>query len=261
VRTWKRCRSHRQRFLSALLAIAWLAACTNIRPPLSHLLPNAHGPVVYVIDRGWHTDIGLAKDDIRGPLASIERAFPGVRYLVFGFGERAFLLSRRTDLLTMIRALFPSPAAMLVTALRVSPVAAFEPTHVIAVPLSPASFDRLNSFIWSYLARDSNGPPRPIAEGPYPGSLFYAAAGTYDATFTCNTWTAAALREAGLPVSPEGVMFAGQVMDRVGRAASLAGAAITASGRTLRDDNSIGGRGRGIAAAKADTGAQHQWRQ
>ena len=34
-------------------------------------------------------------------------------------------------------------------------------------------------------------------------------------TYTCNTWTAAALRVAGLPVSEAGVIFAGQVLDQV----------------------------------------------
>jgi hypothetical protein len=60
-----------------------------------------------------------------------------------------------------------------------------------------------------------------IADGPYPGSLFYASSGTYSGFYTCNTWTADALRVGGLPVSSDGVLFAGQVMDRARRAASL----------------------------------------
>ncbi|HEX5325924.1 MAG TPA: DUF2459 domain-containing protein, partial [Acetobacteraceae bacterium] len=73
---------------------------------------------VYVIDRGWHTDIGLGADDVRGPLATLEADFPGVRYLVFGFGDRAYLLSPYRSFIDMIAALVPGRGAMLVTALR-----------------------------------------------------------------------------------------------------------------------------------------------
>ncbi|MHB0887352.1 DUF2459 domain-containing protein [Acidithiobacillus sp.] len=41
--------------------------------------------------------------------------------------------------------------------------------------------------------------------------------GTYDAFYTCNTWTATALHIAGLPVDPQGVLFARQVMSAIQR--------------------------------------------
>jgi hypothetical protein len=47
--------------------------------------------------------------------------------------------------------------------------------------------------------------------------VFYAATGTYDLSHTCNTWTAEALRAAGAPVSAAGVVFAGQLLDQLGR--------------------------------------------
>ena len=61
------------------------------------------------------------------------------------------------------------------------------------------------------LAKNPDGRPRRIAAGPYSQSTFYAASGRYDITHTCNTWTAEALRVAGLPVSAAGVIFADQV--------------------------------------------------
>lgn len=170
---------------------------------------------VYVVDRGWHTEIGLAADDVRGPLAWVKQPFPGVRYLTFGFGERAFFTSRHTDPFTMLRALFPSRAAILVTGLRATPADAFGREHVVALPLTAVGLARLDAFLWSYLREASDGEPQLLAPGPYPGSVFYVAAGTYDATFTCNTWTAEGLHVAGLPISADGVLFAGQVMSRV----------------------------------------------
>ncbi len=51
-----------------------------------------------------------------------------------------------------------------------------------------------------------------MGDGPYPGSVFYAARGTYDAFDTCNTWTAEMLHAGGLPMPTAGVLFAGQAM-------------------------------------------------
>jgi hypothetical protein len=51
-----------------------------------------------------------------------------------------------------------------------------------------------------------------LAEGPYPGSEFYASPATYDAFYTCNTFAAEALGAAGLPIASGGVIFAEQVM-------------------------------------------------
>lgn len=210
-----------QRLICLLVSLAVLAACST-----TQTVPSvAEGPaiaVVYAVDRGWHTDIGLAADDIHGPLAAVKQPFPGVRYLTFGFGERAFYASRHTDLFTMLSAMFPSRAAILVTGLRATPADAFGPEHVVALPLTAAGLARLDAFLWSYLRKDPSGQPQLLAPGPYPGSLFYAAAGTYDATFTCNTWTAEGLHVAGLPISASDVVFSGQVMGQA-RALALTG--------------------------------------
>jgi len=56
-----------------------------------------------------------------------------------------------------------------------------------------------------------------IGTGPYPQSVFYTSTGTYNLGHTCNTWTAEALRVAGLPVNAAGVVFAGQVLDQLPR--------------------------------------------
>jgi uncharacterized protein (TIGR02117 family) len=199
--------------LGSLIAGA-LAGCaaTSARPEIGTGAPEA---TLYVIGRGWHTDVGLPVPDIAGPLAILAQSFPGVRVLVFGFGERAYLLSRDKGLAEMLRALFPGPGAMLVTALSTAPAAAFGPSHVIAFRLSRARFNRVAAFLWSYLKHDRQGTPEPIAPGPYPGSMFYASNGTYSLGYTCNTWTAEALRSGGLPIAVSGVLFAGQVWRQV----------------------------------------------
>lgn len=213
------------RCFPAGLAALMLAGCSGVSPAT---LPET-GPTVataYVIDRGWHTDVGLAARDVGEAFPTIEQAFPGARYFVFGFGERTFLLSHHRSILTMIGALLPSAGAILVTALRAPPSDAFGGAHVVALPLTGAETDRLVAFLSRSLERAGDGQPVRIAAGPYPGSVFYAATGTYDAAHTCNSWTVEALAYAGLPLDASGVVFAGQAMSRVmALSASLNGAA------------------------------------
>ena len=175
-------------------------------------VPAAEPPndaFVYVIERGWHTDIGLPVEEIAGPLAMLENAFPGVRVLTFGFGERQFLANRENNFGGMLKALLPSRSLLLVTALRTTPEVAFGPFNVVVLPVSRAGLERLEASIWEELENPGVGG---LAEGPYPGSVFYAARDTYDAFYTCNTWTAETLRAGGLPMPATGMVFAGQVM-------------------------------------------------
>ena len=99
--------------------------------------------------------------------------------------------------------------------LQISPEAAFGTSNGFSIRASQEGIQRLSQYLWDYLAADEQGAPRPIETGPVPQSVFYAPAGTYGLGHTCNTWTAEALRVAGLPVSTAGVVFAGQVLDQL----------------------------------------------
>jgi uncharacterized protein (TIGR02117 family) len=188
-----------------------LGACTPTVPPFAAPAPE-DAATVYVIGRGWHSDIGLPVAQMTGPLAGLAQPFPGVRFLTFGFGERQFLLARRTTLGGMVSALFPSRSALLMTALDAAPATAFGTQHVVEISVSRDGFARIEAAIWQELEKSPGGEPVMLADGPYPGSVFFAASGTYDAFDTCNTWTAAMLHDGGLPVPSDGVLFVGQVM-------------------------------------------------
>jgi len=185
-----------------------MAACTTIGPPPR---PPADA-VVYVVGRGWHTDIGLPINEISGPLEALERPFPGVRVLTVGFGDRRFLLTRDRSPLSMLAALLPGRAALLTTALRTEPEAAFGAAHVVRLHVTEAELTRLRVRLWQAFEHGADNQPVLLADGPYPGSLFYAASATYSGLYTCNTWTADVARAGGLPMPATGVLFAGQVM-------------------------------------------------
>lgn len=196
------------------LQAAALALAVGAAAPAAHAARRV--PEVYVVSNGWHTEIGLSARWLNGPLAKFRHIFPGASYFVFGWGERAFYMSPSPSWAEALRALLPARAVLLVLALQAAPSHAFvHGIRVAAVPIEPAGARRLVAFLWRSFARTEAGGPERLGPGPYPVSAFYAAAGTYDGGHTCNTWTAEALGQAGLPVRAVGVVFAGQVMRQV----------------------------------------------
>jgi len=203
-----------------LVCVGLLGGCTSVTLPQGAAVPTGNASII-VVASGWHTDIGLPTDELGAPLADLERDFPGARFLVFGFGERAYLMARDGGSGEMLGAVFPSDSAIRMTALRAPPADAFGADHVVTLHLSPQGVDRIAALIWQGMEKQADGTARRLAGGPYDGSALYAATETYDALHTCNSWTALLLHEAGLPVDPIGVLFTGQVMDQVRRIAAL----------------------------------------
>ena len=204
------------RLAAALLGGCLLVGCAGSLPP-NALVPSGDASI-YVVERGWHTDIGLPVDEIAGPLATLQRWFPGMRFMVFGFGERAYYMARRTGSAELLTAMFPSESAILMTALSASPIEAFADQHVVELHLPQDAVDRIANRIWQVLEKGPDGSAVRLADGPYPGSVFLASTETYDLFNTCNTWTAALLHDAGLPIDPQ-VLLADQVMQQVNRIA------------------------------------------
>ena len=191
---------------NAALCLLWL-----LTAPAAVARPAS----IYVIAGGWHTELAAPTAAISGPLASLTRGFAGAPYVIFGWGARGYYMARNPGLGDLLRAATPGPAVMLVFPLWVSPAQYVGAANAFALGVSSAGLEGLLRFLWSSLAKDHSGQPYQIGPGPYPHSVFYAAAGNYDLSHTCNTWTAAALHAAGLPVTAAGVVFAGQVLDQL----------------------------------------------
>lgn len=165
-----------------------------------------------VVDRGWHTEIGLPADKLDGRFDALRARFPGAVAFTFGFGERAYLQKRDSTPLDALAALLPSEGMVLVTALNTTPDVAFGRDDAIPLAVSQAGFDGAVDYVRHSMG---DGALVFVGDGPYPGSAFYASPLTYFGLFTCNTWTAEALRAGGVPVTAEAVLFADQVTGQV----------------------------------------------
>jgi hypothetical protein len=203
-------------WLVLLTGPALLCACAVSRPaPCS--APGRGDPVAWVVDQGWHTEIGLPAQEIAGPLSVFRTIFPGAHVLMFGFGKRTWITAKVESWSELLMGPVPGPGAIQVIGLRVDPADAYAGDQVIRLPLRPDQAVSLDRFIWDAIGKTRTGQPRLISSGLFPGSLFYAASHGYAPTYTCNTWSAQAMHSAGLPVNPDGVILAGGILGQVAR--------------------------------------------
>jgi hypothetical protein len=209
-----------------VVLLVLLAACSVAPPrPGQRLGAQAadNSTVIYVIRRQWHVDIGFAAADLQPPLASLRTDFPATRYLLFGFGDRHYLMDKDRGLGGMLAALWPGPGLMLVTGIATTLPEAFGDGNVIEIPVTAAQAADAQAFVWNSLV-PNDGANVPLLAGPYDGSLYYASSKSYSAVHTCNTWAAQTLHAAHLPVHSEGVEFAGQLWKQLRRLADAPGA-------------------------------------
>lgn len=160
---------------------------------------------ILVLSGPIHTDIAIRLDDeTRAKFAFLESAgvpllHPGAQWLIFGWGGRSFYLETPTwselKPLPVLRALSLDRSVMHVD------VAG----HIVEPQDAVSGFDidaedrqRLLDFIDASFRRDA-GMVMPVAGFSYGANdRFFEAYGYFNALFGCNTWTADALRNAGL---------------------------------------------------------------
>jgi uncharacterized protein (TIGR02117 family) len=189
-----------------LLAMAAVALGTLVPRPLfgsgrsettpRHILVFTnpiHTDIAVPIDAGVLAKFGFLLD------AGIEADLPGARYLVFGWGSKAFYIGTPTW-----SELKPGPVFAALTldnsVMHVDlagEVALPSPT-ISRFELSETGFAALLEFVERSFQQGPGGVLRiaNVAYGDFDG--FFEAHGKFNALAGCNTWTAAALREAGL---------------------------------------------------------------
>lgn len=157
---------------------------------------------ILVLDNPIHTDIALPVDKaVLGRFAVLADSglplnHPGAKYLVFGWGSRAFYIETPTW-----SDLKPGPLLAALTldssVMHVSVAGALDGADQPwrGFDLTESEFERLMDFIESSFG----DVPIPIVGAGYgDNDRFFEAKGRFNALVGCNTWAAAALRSAGL---------------------------------------------------------------
>lgn len=152
-----------------------------------------------------HTDIAIPLDDETRTAFAFLAAHglpvndPAARWLIFGWGGRAFYIETPTwaDLkpVPVFRALTLDRSVMHVDI--VAGIDEGEPS-VTGYELDAAQFRGLSDFIDASFVRTS-GDVAVVPDAGYGNyDQFFEANGSFNALLGCNTWTARALRAAGL---------------------------------------------------------------
>ena len=134
-----------------LLVVPLLAGCGTAPPKRAAdvgPIVAADPPVtIYVIKRSWHTDIGFEAADLHPPLATLRPALPEAQYLLFGFGDKHYLMMRANSFQGMVGAVWPGDGLVLVTGLERTPEQAFGVNGVARLRVSAAEARRLEEFV------------------------------------------------------------------------------------------------------------------
>ncbi|RWD83902.1 TIGR02117 family protein [Mesorhizobium sp.] len=197
------------RFLAILVVAILLAVVLGTFIPRPLLPAAAADPVatrhILVLKNPIHTDIAVPVDDeVRKRFHflvddGIPADMTGVRYIVFGWGSRAFYLE--TPTWSELKAVPVMKALTLDASVMHVDVAGniVEPhPDVAGFDIREERFAALLDFIAASFQRGPNGAIL-IENAAYSRfDRFYEANGHFNALVGCNTWTAAALRIAGL---------------------------------------------------------------
>jgi uncharacterized protein (TIGR02117 family) len=192
--------------LAAIVAIYLAASLVGAVVPAEGKAQAAEGATarIYLLTSLLHADIAIPADPalverfgfVRDAEVPVDH--PNLRYLVFGWGARAFYLQTRnlSDIrpVPTLKGIFGDRSVMhVLAATDVSKV-----PGAVAIDLPRGGLERLIAFIEASFAAPA-GVPQAIEGASYSDSdAFYEGVGGFHIFRPCNIWVADALRAAGL---------------------------------------------------------------
>ena len=190
-----------------VLAIAALALGTFMPRPLFDTAQGGDpGTIrILVLSSRIHTDIAVPIEAVTaGGFEFLRDAGlpidnPDARWALFGWGGRAFYVA--TPDMTDIR-IGPLMKSFTLdsSVMHVEIVGGINESlpDIAGFAVSEHGFDDMLAFIRSSFAEKDGTPIRLAGTGYTPNDTFFEAVGSFNAFAGCNTWTANALRQAGL---------------------------------------------------------------
>ncbi|MGY6533372.1 DUF2459 domain-containing protein [Glycocaulis sp.] len=194
-----------------------LAACTRPEPVAAASADDCH--LIAISSTGWHANLYLPADAFPQD-GAVRTAFPDARWFSVGWGDEAAYVTGVNPLNSVAAIAWPTPSVVHVAGLSRDPREAYL-SEYRDVALSGEGLTALINTLEAELVRDDAGEPVFVAEGLDPrGSAFFTGHSSYHAFQTCNVWTAARLREAGLDVGwTGGHLLPSSLLTRLGRTA------------------------------------------
>ncbi len=195
--------------LGLVAAICVIGMAVSARPTDKRLYPaGPDGVTVYIINNGFHTDIALPAEAVRGrsgPLA-VSAAYAGPHHwLIYGWGDAGFFTAKGFSFARAVdglRALFwpNNPSVIRLYGVDQAPDVLYGRAVAVPVTLSSAGFAAMETHIEASLALRQGKPV--VALSDVDGTPFFASREHFSFARSCNNWTADQLSAAGLPTTP-----------------------------------------------------------
>ena len=183
-------------FLSILLS-----GCASV--PSTKDVPVANTKhTIYFIYRGWHTSILLDAKSLSLRVPQLEADLKNQKYARVGWGDGDYFTGKNKSFTSATKALVASGySAMQLLAYDYEPFAEISAETRVPIAISDQGLRELASYIGNSIKIDASGR---LVRLPVFGDtmgLFFQAKDSYGVFSNCNTWSAHALRVAGLPIA------------------------------------------------------------
>ena len=196
----------------ALMLASALSGCATSREHVGEA-PSDSLRSIYIVRRGWHTGIAVAKADWPNQRWTVLSEFPGATHLEFGWGDKRFYQTEWAGVWLAIRAAFwPTSSVVHVIGLRAPVPAGADANAIVEVRVPITGVEKLADAIeQEFVGAHPAATGVTLSTAPTP-NRFYKAQGNFFFPRMCNWWIASRLQEAGCSVMPWTVISADRVI-------------------------------------------------
>jgi hypothetical protein len=199
--------------LAVIVLVCSLPGCATGGACLDDTTPAELVRSIYVVKRGGHTGIAIARADWPNHSWSVLTDFPSSDYLEFGWGDERFYQAEKETLWLGTRAaLWPTSSVIHVIGVRSPIVENIHANDIVEVRISVEGLQRIAATIeHEFTERAPTKTPVSLSAAPKPNH-FYSAKRQFFFPRMCNWWIAARLEEASCPIQPWSVVTASRIM-------------------------------------------------
>lgn len=171
---------------------------------------------IYAVSKGWHAGLVVPSEAVNCAVPELKARFPGATHYEIGWGDQGFYQAKKATLRLAFQALFASRGSVMhVVPIRDTLPDFLQDHEVAETCLTSTEYALLVRFIAESFARNTDGEIIARERGTCADSQFFQGRGTYSVLYTCNRWTATALRSAGLDLWSRITLTSGSVMRAV----------------------------------------------
>lgn len=177
---------------------------------------------IYVVSQAWHSGVVVPTNCISDTLWPASYDFSQYAYVQIGWGDKDFYQNQGFNLWFGIKAvLWPTASALQVMGLHQVSNLQYYADETVSLKVSQEAYENLCDFLRGQFQKNDSSKFIPLKEGLYPNSRFFLGRQSYYFPGNSNVWTARALKEAGLDITPIWYQTQNLLLNRVKKEGKL----------------------------------------